>query len=134
MHRRAAILLLTLGAMTLAGCSTSSGVPELDRPSEEQDRPGWVIDGDLVVPGSIRYAGASGDVEVYLARGTDEPNAVCVLVARDGRLQGSACGGSGGVGLKLGDGIQLEVGDYRLPGDAERTPISESVRLVGDPQ
>lgn len=133
MHRRGAFLLVALGLMTLAGCSSISEVPELDRAPTEQDRPDWVPDGDLVVPGSIRYAGATGDVKVYLARGTDTPDAVCVLVAREGLLQGSACGAGGGVGLQLGNGIQLEVGNLRLPGDAKRTSLSESVRLVGDP-
>lgn len=67
--------------------------------------------------------------DVYLARGREAENTICVAIVKDGEWESTGCGGNG-VTVTTRSGAKVEAGGIRT-GEDEENALSDSVRVVG---
>jgi hypothetical protein len=121
--------------LLLAGCSLSGELPEFDLEQSARDiLPESDATSSDLDPTSTRYLGDAGQFTVYLAKGTDTPNLVCIAAYENEVQHSMSCGGGSAMGLEMPDGTLLEVGGFAFPdrdvGDRERTKLSDSVVVI----
>lgn len=124
--RRPALPLLAVIALTVTGCA-STAMPEFDRVQVPADRPEVVVESseDALDAASLRYIGDAEGYDVYLARGAEDDEVLCLSLVRDGGWDSTSCG-LHGVSVGIRPGVAVATSSDRLGGEM-REMITESV-------
>jgi hypothetical protein len=132
MRSTAKLLALLSSALLLAGC-TSTSIPEFETTQTARDIPTDPAAVDGVDPATTRFVGNVEESDLYLARGEEDPDSLCLIQVRDGKWEQTGCGGGSGLGSELRSGTLIEAGSYSFPseqvGDGQRTELSPSVTV-----
>lgn len=132
MERRLFASVIAVAAVFVLASCTAPDPPEFDRAQTDDDRPNALSSAtDEVRPDSIRRAGDVDGLEIFLARGTESDDQLCVLLVRDDVWESMSCGQLG-VGIETPDGTRIEAGSFSFPVDSGHRDISESVRVLVD--
>lgn len=123
------ILALALGCTSCATPQVS--YPEFSREQTAADLPQALAEsGDGSVDlATVRHVGDVDGYDVYLARGREAENTICVAIVKDGEWESTGCGGNG-VTVTTRSGAKVEAGGIRT-GEDEENALSDSVRVVG---
>ena len=131
MRRRRRAVLVLMGAFVLTSCTTQQpSYPEFARDQTDADRPSAIVDGtdSLIDVASLRHVGDVDGYEVYLARGRDAPDTICIAIVKDDVWESTGCGGDR-ITLTTRSGIEIEASSFQ-PQDDRNDALSESVRIV----
>lgn len=103
--------------------------PEFSREQTAADLPAAIVESgeDIVELDSVRHVGDVDGYDLYLARGREAENAICVAIVKDGAWESTGCG-SDGVTVTTRSGAKVEAGG--LSGADETKALSDSVRVV----
>lgn len=136
MSPTAKFLALLFSALLLAGC-TSTSIPEFETTQTADDIPTDPAAVDGVDPATTRFVGRVEGSDLYLARGDEDPDSICLIQVRDGKWEQTGCGAGSGLGSELRSGTLIETGSYSFPsdqvGDGQRTELSPSVTVITQP-
>lgn len=124
-HR--AVALLSLAAVFALTACSPGGLPEFDREQVAADRPDTItaVSGDGIDVASLRHVGDAEGYEVYLARGAEDREILCLALVRDDAWESTHCGMQA-VSVEVAPGVRIATNTFR-PGGEVREPISESV-------
>ncbi len=121
--RRLVVPALVAAVLLLTACSPA----EFAREQTAADRPASVVGGSAgkVDVASLRHVGRADGYDVYLARGSDDSETLCLSLAVDGQWQSTDCSRSFvSVRISNSASVQAEV-SHR--GGEERDMLSENV-------
>lgn len=102
--------------------------PEFSREQTAADLPNAIVESgdDSVDLDTLRHVGDVDGYDVYLARGGEAQNTICIAVVKDDVWESTGCG-SDRIALTTRSGTEIEAGGLQ-PDD--ENALSESVRIV----
>lgn len=100
--------------------------PEFSREQTVADLPGAIVESgeDIVHLDSVRHVGG---YDLYLARGREAENTICIAIVKDGAWESTGCG-SDGVTVTTRSGAKVEAGGQS--GAHETNALSDSVSIL----
>ena len=124
--RRFVVPTLVATVLLLASCSPA----EFAREQTAADRPDSVVDGsgDRIDVATLRYVGTADEYDVYLARGSDDSETLCLSLVLDDVWQSTDCEHDA-VSVRISASASVAA-DLSHRGGEYREMISENVWVV----
>jgi len=129
MRRRVCAVLVVMATLTSTSCAAlQPSCPEFSREQTAADLPNAIVESgdDSVDLDTLRHVGDVDGYDVYLARGREAQNTICIVVMKDDAWESTGCG-SDRITLTTRSGTEIEAGGLQ-PDD--ENALSESVRIV----
>lgn len=113
--------------MSTSCAASLHSYPEFDREQVATDVPDAILRSgdDSLDPDTLRHVGDVDGYALYLARGREAENTICVAIVKDDVWESTGCG-TDGITVTTRSGAKIEAG----PRLDDRNALSESVRIV----